>query len=150
MAPEERTQLGTRLRADATRMQTVLEQAITATAREAAPLEARGPITDDAPTPTPVSLLEEEYDAWERMAPALSDMQTELMRMAQAEQHSRQRSTAGEWPCQAGGGGYQSTCALWRLGHGRVPRERDGARCRYRPTGHDRLWGGRQVSLLYL
>ena len=148
MAPEERTQLGTRLRADATRMQTVLEQAITATAREAAPLEARGPITDDAPTP--VSLLEEEYDARERIAPAWSDMQTELLRMAQAEQQSRQRSTAGEWPSHAGGGGYQSPWSLGRLGHGRVPRERDGAMYRYRPTGHDRLWGGRQVYRLYL
>ena len=90
MAPEERTQLVTRLLAEATRMQTVLEQAITAKEREVAQIEASEPITDDAPTPTLVSLLEEQYDAWERIAHALSDIQTELIRIAQAEQQSIQ------------------------------------------------------------
>ena len=91
MEPQERSQLVTRLLDDATRMQTVLEQAIAAKEREAAHIEASGHITDDEPTPTPVYTLEEQYDAWEKIARALSDIQTELNRIAQAEQQSMQR-----------------------------------------------------------
>jgi hypothetical protein len=91
MEPQERSQLVTRLLTEATRVQTVLEQAIIATEREAAQIEASGHSTDDRPTPTPVSALEEQYDAWERIACALSDIQTELLRIEQAEQHSIQR-----------------------------------------------------------
>jgi len=91
MEPQERSQLVTRLLAEATRKQTVLEQAIIAKEREAAQVEVSGHITDDAPTPTPVSILEEQYDAWETIAQALSDIQTELLRIEQAEQQSIQR-----------------------------------------------------------
>jgi len=91
MEPEERTQLVTRLLAEATRMQTVLEQAIAAKEREAAQIEASEHITDDEPTPTPVYILEEQYDAWEKIAHALGDIQTELIRIEQAEQQSIQR-----------------------------------------------------------
>jgi hypothetical protein len=91
MEPQERSQLVTRLLAEATRMQTVLEQAIIAKEREAAQIEASGHITDDEPTPTPVYILEEQYDAWETIAQALSDIQTELLRIEQAEQQSIQR-----------------------------------------------------------
>ena len=91
MEPQERSQLVTRLLEEATCMQTVLEQAITAKEQEAAQIEASAHITDDEPTPTPVSILEEQYDAWERIAQALSDIQTELLRIEQAEQHSIQR-----------------------------------------------------------
>ena len=91
MEPQERSQLVTRLLAEATRMQTVLEQAIIAKEREAAQIEASGHITDDEPTPTPVYTLEEQYDAWEKIAGALSDIQTELNRIAHAEQQSMQR-----------------------------------------------------------
>jgi hypothetical protein len=86
MEPQERTECVRRLLEEATRMQTLLEQAIAATEREAATIEARGPIPDDAPTPPPVSSLEEQYDAWETIAHALSDIQTELNRIEQAEQ----------------------------------------------------------------
>ena len=91
MEPQERSQLVTRLLAEATRKQSVLEQAIFAKEREAAQIEASGHITDDEPTPTPVSILEEQYDAWETIAQALSDIQTELLRIEQAEQQSIQR-----------------------------------------------------------
>jgi hypothetical protein len=91
MEPQERSQLVTGLLAEATRMQTVLEQAIIAKEREVAQIEASGHITDDEPTPTPVSILEEQYDAWETIAQALSDIQTELLRIEQAEQQSIQR-----------------------------------------------------------
>ena len=91
MEPEERSQLVTRLLEEATRMQTVLEQAIAAKEREAQHIEASGHITDDEPTPTPVYTLEEQYDAWEKIAGALSDIQTELNRITQAEQQSMQR-----------------------------------------------------------
>ena len=89
MEPQERSQLVTRLLAEATRKQSVLEQAIFAKEREAAQIEASGHITDDEPTP--VSILEEQYDAWETIAQALSDIQTELLRIEQAEQQSIQR-----------------------------------------------------------
>ena len=91
MEPQERTQLVTRLLEEATRMQTMLEQAITAKEQEAAQIEASGHITDDEPLPTPVYILEEQYDAWEKIASALSDIQTELNRIEQAEQQSMQR-----------------------------------------------------------
>ena len=91
MEPQERSQLVTRLLAEATRKQTVLEQAIIAKEREAAQIESSGHITDDELTPTPVSILEEQYDAWETIAQALSDIQTELLRIEQAEQQSIQR-----------------------------------------------------------
>ena len=91
MEPQERTQLVTRLLEEATRMQTVLEQAIAAKEQEAAQIEASGHITDDEPLPTPVYILEEQYDAWEKIARALSDIQTELYRIEQAEQQSMQR-----------------------------------------------------------
>jgi len=91
MEPQERSQLVTHLLEEATRMQTVLEQAITDKEREAAQIEASGHITDDEPTPTPVYILEEQYDAWEKIAHALSDIQTELLRVEQAEQHSIHR-----------------------------------------------------------
>jgi hypothetical protein len=91
MEPQERTQLVTRLLEEATRMQTVLEQAIAAKEQEAAQIEASGHITDDEPLPTPVYILEEQYDAWEKIARALSDIQTELHRIEQAEQQSMQR-----------------------------------------------------------
>ena len=91
MEPQERSQLVTRLLEEATRMQAMLEQAMAAKEREAAQIEASGHITDDEPTPTPVSTLEEQYDAWETIARALSDIQTELNRIAQAEQQSMQR-----------------------------------------------------------
>ena len=91
MEPQERRELVTRLLAEATRMQTVLEQAIAAKEQEAAQIEASGHITDDEPTPTPVYTLEEQYDAWEKIAGALSDIQTELNRIAHAEQQSMQR-----------------------------------------------------------
>jgi hypothetical protein len=91
MAPHERTQLVTRLLEEATRMQTVLEQAIVAKAQEAAHVEASGHITDDEPTSTTVDTVEEQYDAWEKIAQALSDIQTELNRIEQAEQQSLKR-----------------------------------------------------------
>jgi hypothetical protein len=91
MEPQERTQLVTRLLEEATRMQTVLEQAMAAKEQEAAQIEASGHITDDEPLPTPVYILEEQYDAWEKIARALSDIQTELHRIEQAEQQSMQR-----------------------------------------------------------
>ena len=91
MEPQERTQLVTRLLEEATHMQTVLEQALAAKEREAAHIEASGHITDDEPTPTPVYVLEEQYDAWEKIARALSDIQTELNRIAQAEQQQIER-----------------------------------------------------------
>jgi hypothetical protein len=91
MEPQERSQLVTRLLDDATRMQTVLEQAIAAKEREAAHIEASGHITDDEPTPTPVYTLEEQYDAWEKIARALSAIQTELHRIGQVEQQSIKR-----------------------------------------------------------
>lgn len=91
MEPQERTQLVTRLLEDATHMQTVLEQAIAAKEREAAHIEASGHITDDEPTPTPVYTLEAQYDAWEKIARALSDIQTELHRIGQVEQQSIKR-----------------------------------------------------------
>ena len=91
MEPQERSQLVTRLLEEATRMQAMLEQAMAVKEREAAQIEASGHITDDEPTPTPVSTLEEQYDAWETIARALSDIQTELNRIAQAEQQSMQR-----------------------------------------------------------
>jgi hypothetical protein len=59
MEPQERRQLVTRLLEEATGMQTVLEQALTDKEREAAQVEASEHITD-APTPTPVSILEEQ------------------------------------------------------------------------------------------
>ena len=88
MEPQERRQYVTGLLEEATRMQTVLEQAIAAKEREADHIEASGHITDDEPTPTPVYILEEQYDAWEKIASALSDIQTELNRIEQAEQQS--------------------------------------------------------------
>ena len=91
MEPQERSQLVTRLLEEATRMQTMLEQAIAAKEQEAAQIEASGHITDEEPTPTPVYTLEEQYDAWEKIADALSDIQTELNRIAHAEQQSMQR-----------------------------------------------------------
>ena len=91
MEPQERTQLLTRLLEEATHMHTVLEQAMAAIEQEAAQIEASGHITDDEPLPTPVSTLEEQYDAWETIARALSDIQTALNRIAQAEQQSMQR-----------------------------------------------------------
>jgi hypothetical protein len=91
MEPQERTQLVTRLLEEATRMQTVLEQAMAAKEQEAAQIEASGHITDDEPLPTPVYTLEQQYDAWEKIARALSDIQTELNRIEQAEQQSMQR-----------------------------------------------------------
>jgi len=59
--------------------------------QEAAQIEASGHITDDEPLPTSVSTLEEQYEAWEMIARALSDIQTALNRIAQAEQQSIQR-----------------------------------------------------------
>jgi hypothetical protein len=50
MEPQERTQLVTRLLEEATRMQTVLEQAMAAKEQEAAQIEASGHITDDEPS----------------------------------------------------------------------------------------------------
>ena len=91
MEPQERTQLVTQLLEEATRRQTVLEQAMAAKEQEAAQIEASGHITDDEPLPTPVYTLEEQYDAWEKIARALSDIQTELHRIEQAEQQSMQR-----------------------------------------------------------
>ena len=91
MEPQERTQLVTRLLEEATRMQTVLEQAIAAKEQEAAQIEASGHITDDEPLPTSVYTLEEQYDAWEKIARALSDIQTELNCIEQTEQQSMQR-----------------------------------------------------------
>ena len=91
MEPQERRQLVTLLLEETTRMQTVLEQAIAAKEQEAAHIEASGHITDDEPLPTPVYTLEEQYDAWEKIASALSDIQTELNRIEQAEQQSMQR-----------------------------------------------------------
>ena len=91
MEPQERTQLVTRLLEEATRMQTVLEQAMAAKEQEAAQIEASGHITDDEPLPTPVYTLEQQYDAWEKIAHTLSDIQTELNRIEQAEQQSMQR-----------------------------------------------------------
>jgi hypothetical protein len=91
MEPQERTQLVTRLLEEATRMQTVLEQAMAAKEQEAAQIEASGHITDDEPLPTPVYTLEQQCDAWEKIARALSDIQTELNRIEQAEQQSMQR-----------------------------------------------------------
>ena len=82
MEPQERTQLITRLLEEATHMQTVLGQAIAAKEQAAAHIEARGHSTDDEPRPTPVYILEEQYDAWEKMVCALSDIQTELNRIA--------------------------------------------------------------------
>ena len=91
MEPQERSQLVTRLLEEATRMQTLLEQAIAAKEQEAAQIEASGHITDDEPLPTPVYTLAQQYDAWENIARALSDIQTELNRIEQAEQQSMQR-----------------------------------------------------------
>jgi hypothetical protein len=91
MEPQERTQLVTRLLEEATRMQTLLEQAIDAKEREAAQIEASGHITDDEPLPTPVYTLTQQYDAWEKIARALSDIQTELNCIEQTEQQSMQR-----------------------------------------------------------
>ena len=91
MEPQDRTQLVTRLLEEATRMQTVLEQAMAAKEQEAAQIEASGHITDDEPLPTQVYTLEEQYDAWEKIARALSDIQTELNGIEQTEQQSRQR-----------------------------------------------------------
>ena len=91
MEPQERRQYVTGLLEEATRMQTLLEQAIAAKEREADHIEASGHITDDEPLPTPVYILEEQYDAWEKIASALSDIQTELNRIEQAEQHNMQR-----------------------------------------------------------
>ena len=91
MEPQERTQLVTRLLEEATRMQTVLEQAMAAKEQEAAQIEASGHITDDEPLPTPVYTLEQQYDAWEKIARALSDIQTELNCIEQTEQQSMQR-----------------------------------------------------------
>ena len=91
MEPQERSQLVTRLLEEATRMQTLLEQAMAAKEQEAAQIEASGHITDDEPLPTPVYTLEQQYDAWEKIALALSDIQTELNRIEQAEQQSMQR-----------------------------------------------------------
>jgi hypothetical protein len=91
MEPQERTQLVTRLLEEATRMQTLLEQAIDAKEREAAQIEASGHITDDEPLPTPVYALTQQYDAWEKIARALSDIQTELNCIEQTEQQSMQR-----------------------------------------------------------
>ena len=91
MEPQERSQLVTRLLEEATRMQTVLEQAIAAKEREAQHIEASGHITDDEPIPTPVYTLEEQYDAWEKIARALSDIQTEMRRIERAEQQSMKR-----------------------------------------------------------
>jgi hypothetical protein len=85
MEPQERTQLITRLLEDATRMQTVLEQALAGKEREAAHIETSGHITDDEPTPTPVFTIEEQYDAWAKIARALSDIHTELHQMGQWE-----------------------------------------------------------------
>jgi hypothetical protein len=48
MEPQERSQLVTRLLEEATRMQTVLEQATAAKEQEAAQIEASGHITDRA------------------------------------------------------------------------------------------------------
>jgi hypothetical protein len=72
-------------------MQTVLEQALAAKEREAQHIDASGHITDDEPSPTPVYTLEEQYDAWEKIAIALSNIQTELHRIEQAEQQSIKR-----------------------------------------------------------
>jgi hypothetical protein len=91
MEPQERSQLVTRLLEEATRMQTLLEQAIAAKEQEAAQIAASGHLTDDEPTPTPVYTLEEQYDAWETIAGALSDIQTELNRIEQAEQQSMKK-----------------------------------------------------------
>jgi hypothetical protein len=77
--------------AEATHLPTVLEQAMAAKVQEAAQIEASGHITDDEPLPTSVSTLEEQYEAWEMIARALSDIQTALNRIAQAEQQSIQR-----------------------------------------------------------
>ena len=88
MEPQERRELVTQLLEEATRMQTVLEQAIAAKEQEAAQIEASGHITDDEPMPTPVSTLEAQYDAWEKIAGALSDIQTELNGIEQAEQQT--------------------------------------------------------------
>jgi hypothetical protein len=93
MEPQKCTQLVTRLLEEATRMQTVLEQAIATKEREAAHIEASGHITDDEPTPTPVYTLEEQYDAWEKIARALSDIQTELHQIAQLEHQRLERGT---------------------------------------------------------
>jgi hypothetical protein len=93
MEPQKRTQLVTRVLEEATRMQTVLEQAITATEREAAHIEASGYITDDEPTPTPVYTLQEQDDAWEKIARALNDIQTELHQIAQLEHQRLERGT---------------------------------------------------------
>ena len=91
MEPEERRQLFTGLLAEATRMQTVLKQALAAKEREAAHIAASGHITDDEPMPTPVSTLEAQYDAWEKIAGALSEIQTELHRIEQAEHQQSER-----------------------------------------------------------
>jgi hypothetical protein len=91
MELQERSQLVTRLLDEATRMQTVLKQAMAAKEREADQIEASGHITDDEPTPTPVFTLEEQYDAWDKIARAVRDIQTELHRVEQVEQQSRKR-----------------------------------------------------------
>jgi len=91
MEPQERTQLVTRLLEEATHMHTVLEQAIAAKAQETAQIEASGHITDDEPLPTPVYTLDEQYDAWEKIARALTDIQTELNHIAQTEQQNIKR-----------------------------------------------------------
>jgi hypothetical protein len=91
MELQERSQLVTRLLDEATRMQTVLKQAMAAKEREADQIEASGHITDDEPTPTPVFTLEEQYDAWDKIARAVRDIQTELHRIEQVEQQSHKR-----------------------------------------------------------
>src|SRR5688572_26211994 len=96
MEPQERTQFVTRLLEDATRMQTVLEQALAAKEQEAAHIEASGHITDDEPTPTPVFTLEEQHDAWEKLARALSHIHTELHQMAQWEPQRLEQGTTNE------------------------------------------------------
>jgi hypothetical protein len=93
MEPQERIQLVTRLLEDATRMQTVLKQALAAKEREAAHIEASGHITDDEPTPTPVYTLEGQYDAWAKIARALSDMHNELHQMEQWEPQRLEQGT---------------------------------------------------------
>ena len=82
----ERRELVTRLLEEATRMQIVLEQAIATKVQEAAQIKASGHLTDDEPMPTPVSTLEAQCDAWEKIAGAWSDIQTELNGIEQAAQ----------------------------------------------------------------
>jgi hypothetical protein len=63
---------------------------------EAAHIEASGHITDDEPTPTSVYTLEEQYDAWEKIASALSDIQTEQeIRVTGSPHKKRHRLSLG-------------------------------------------------------